>query len=98
MLVGTALILPHLGRPERVWELVTQPNLSAPVFWDLVAVTTYTAASILFFTLPLIPDLAILGQENGEQLGRRRTTLYAFVSRGWTGEPRQRAVLAGSPS
>ena len=96
VLVGTALILPHLGRPERVWELVTQPNLSAPVFWDLVAVTTYTAASILFFTLPLVPDMAILGQEHGERLGRRRRTLYAFVSRGWTGAPPQRRVLAGA--
>src|SRR5665811_2058199 len=96
VLVGTALILPHLGRPDRVWELVTQPNLSAPVFWDLVAVTTYTAASILFFTLPLVPDMAILGQEDGQQLGRRRATLYAFVSRGWIGAPRQRAVLAGA--
>jgi len=96
VLVGTALILPHLGRPERVLELVTQPNLSAPVFWDLVAVTTYTAASILFFALPLVPDMAILGQEHGQQLGHRRATLYAFVSRGWTGAPRQRAVLAGA--
>jgi len=96
VLVGTALILPHLGRPDRVWELLTQPNLSAPVFWDLVAVSTYTAASILFFALPLVPDMAILSAEHGEQLGRRRTTLYAFVSRGWTGAPRQRAVLAGA--
>jgi len=96
VLVGTALILPHLGRPDRVWELLTQPNLSAPVFWDLVAVSTYTVASILFFTLPLVPDMAILGQEHGQQLGHRRATLYAFVSRGWTGAPRQRAVLAGA--
>jgi len=96
VLIGTALILPHLGRPDRVWELITQPNLSAPVFWDLVAVSTYTFASIVFFTLPLVPDMAILGQEHGQQLGRRRATLYAFVSRGWEGAPRQRAVLAGA--
>src|SRR5665811_1091641 len=56
----------------------------------------HTAASILFFTLPLVPDMAILGQQHEERLGRRRATLYAFVSRGWTGAPRQRAVLAGA--
>ncbi|HZX99029.1 MAG TPA: NrfD/PsrC family molybdoenzyme membrane anchor subunit [Dermatophilaceae bacterium] len=96
VLIGAALIIPHIGNPIRLWELVTRPNLSAPVFWDFVAVMTYTFGSIVFFALPLVPDMAVLGQEHGQQLGRRRTTLYARVSRGWVGAPRQRRVLAGA--
>jgi molybdopterin-containing oxidoreductase family membrane subunit len=96
VLIGTALIVPHIGSPIRLWELVTRPNLSAPVFWDFVAVTTYSFGSIVFFALPLVPDMAVLGQEHGEQLGRRRATLYARVSCGWVGAPRQRRVLAGA--
>jgi len=96
VLIGSALIIPHLGNPIRLWELVTQPNLSAPVFWDFVAVMTYTATSIVFFALPLVPDMAILGQEHGHRLGRRRSRLYAAVSRGWVGAPKQRRVLAGA--
>ena len=46
VLVGGALIIPHIGRPQLLYELVTQPNLSAPVFWDFIAVTTYTFASV----------------------------------------------------
>ena len=96
VLIGAALIIPHIGNPIRLWELLTRPNLSAPVFWDFVAVMTYTFASIVFFALPLVPDMAVLGQEHGQHLGRRRATLYARVSRGWVGAPRQRAVLAGA--
>jgi len=96
VLIGAALIIPHIGNPIRLWELVTRPNLSAPVFWDFIAVMTYTAASIVFFALPLVPDMAILGQEHGQRLGRRRARLYAAVSRGWVGAPRQRRVLAGA--
>ena len=96
VLIGAALIIPHIGNPILLWELVTQPNTSAPVFWDFVAVMTYTAASIVFFALPLVPDMAILGQEHGERLGRRRASLYATISRGWVGAPRQKAVLAGA--
>jgi molybdopterin-containing oxidoreductase family membrane subunit len=96
VLIGAALIIPHIGNPIRLWELVTRPNLSAPVFWDFVAVMTYTFGSIVFFALPLVPDMAVLGKEHGEQLGRRRATLYARVSRGWVGAPRQRRVLAGA--
>jgi len=96
VLIGAALIIPHIGNPIRLWELVTRPNLSAPVFWDFVAVMTYTFASIVFFALPLVPDMAILGKGHSQQLGRRRTSLYASISRGWVGAPRQRAVLAGA--
>jgi Ni/Fe-hydrogenase subunit HybB-like protein len=96
VLIGAALIIPHIGNPIRLYELVTRPNLSAPVFWDFVAVMTYTFASIVFFALPLVPDMAVLGQEPGAHLGRRRATLYARASRGWVGAPRQRRVMAGA--
>ncbi len=96
VLIGTALIIPHIGNPIRLYELLTRPNLSAPVFWDFVAVSTYTFASIVFFALPLVPDMAVLHQGHEQRLGKRRATLYAKVSRGWTGAPKQRAVLAGA--
>ncbi len=96
VLIGAALIVPHIGNPILLWELVTRPNLSAPVFWDFVAVMTYTFASIVFFAFPLLPDMAVLHQGHQSSLGKRRTTLYAKVSRGWTGAPKQRAVLAGA--
>ncbi|HEY8821446.1 MAG TPA: NrfD/PsrC family molybdoenzyme membrane anchor subunit, partial [Dermatophilaceae bacterium] len=38
VLIGAALIIPHIANPIRLFELVTRPNLSAPVFWDFVAV------------------------------------------------------------
>ncbi len=96
VLIGAALIVPHIGSPIRLWELLIRPNLSAPVFWDFVAVMTYTFGSIVFFALPLVPDMAILGREHGQQLGRRQASLFAAVSRGWVGAPQQRRVLAGA--
>jgi Ni/Fe-hydrogenase subunit HybB-like protein len=95
VLIGSAFIIPHLGRADRLWELVTQPNMSSPVFWDFVAVMTYMTASVVFFFLPLVPDMAILRQ-GSPQLGPRRARLYKVVSRGWVGAPEQRRVLAGA--
>ncbi|MEO8518503.1 MAG: NrfD/PsrC family molybdoenzyme membrane anchor subunit [Dermatophilaceae bacterium] len=96
VLIGTALIIPHIANPIRLYELVTHPNLSAPVFWDFIAVMTYTFASIVFFALPLVPDMAVLHEGHARVLGKRRATLYAYVSRGWVGAPKQRRVLAGA--
>lgn len=96
VLIGGAFIIPHLGRPDRIWELVTRPNLSAPVFWDFVAISTYVAATLVFFVLPLVPDMAALREGDTTRLGRRRTLLYTVLSRGWVGAPHQRRVLAGA--
>jgi len=96
VLIGSALIIPHIGNPALLWELLARPNLSAPVFWDFVAVMTYTFASIVFFALPLVPDMAVLHKGHAKRLGKPRATLYATVSKGWVGAPRQRRVLAGA--
>jgi molybdopterin-containing oxidoreductase family membrane subunit len=96
VLVGAALIIPHIGRPQLLWELLSRPNLTAPVFWDFVAVMTYMTASIVFFALPLVPDMAILHTKYGQALGRRRARLYKAVAGGWVGAQRQRRVLAGA--
>lgn len=95
VLIGGAFIIPHLGRPDRIWELLTRPNLSSPIFWDFVAVSTYTLGSIVFFVLPLFPDMAILHNNYGGRLGRRARP-YGAISRGWIGSPRQRSVLHGA--
>lgn len=98
VLIGAALIIPHLGRPDRLMYMLLQPNFKSPVFWDFVAITTYIVASIVFFFLPLIPDMAILNREHENELGRSRSSIYRFFSRGWVGSARQRSVLRGAIS
>ncbi len=93
VLVGAALIVPHLGRPDRIWELVTRPQMASPIVWDFIAVTTYAATSIAFFVLPLIPDLAIAREQLGARLGPRRGRLYGALVGRWSGTPAQRRVL-----
>jgi Ni/Fe-hydrogenase subunit HybB-like protein len=96
VIVGGALLIPHIARPERVYGMIIHPNTSAPVFWDMIAVTTYMAASIVFFALPLMPDMAILHAHDAKGLGKLRARLYERISRGWIGAPKQRQVLAGA--
>ncbi len=93
VLVGAAFIFPHLGRPERVLEMVTQPNFASPVFWDMMAIITYTCVTFVFFLLPLVPDTAILRGAHPDELGHGRLLLYRLISRNWVGSTRQRKVL-----
>lgn len=93
VVVGGAFIIPHLGRPGRLADMVLHGNVASPVFWDMVAILTYTFATVVFFLLPLVPDTASLLEAHPEDLGRVRSSLFQFVSRGWVGSDHQRRVL-----
>jgi Ni/Fe-hydrogenase subunit HybB-like protein len=93
VLIGAAFVFPHLGRPDRVLGMITHANPASPVFWDFVAIITYTIATLVFFVLPLIPDAAILLGTHPDDLGRSRRWLYKRVSQGWMGSASQRGVL-----
>jgi Ni/Fe-hydrogenase subunit HybB-like protein len=92
LLVGMVFAIVHLGRPERVWRMVVTPQLSSPIFWDLVVIMTYVLTTAIFLYLPLIPDIAMLRDRFREQGGWRART-YATLAVGWRGAPGQRHAL-----
>lgn len=94
LLAGALFAIIHLGRPERIWELVTRPNVSSPIIWDFVAVTTYLIATLVFLYLPLIPDLAEL-RDHFRPTNDWRTRAYSALALNWQGLPAQRRVLEG---
>ena len=74
-------------------EFFTRPNFSSPLIWDGLAIATYAFASVVFFYLPLIPDLVVAKQTMGDRAGRVRTFLWRTLSWRWEGRPAQRRLL-----
>jgi Ni/Fe-hydrogenase subunit HybB-like protein len=93
LLVGAVYPIIDLGRPDRALNLVFFPQVGSPIIWDLVAVSTYIAASFVFLYLPLIPDIAICRDRLGPTAGPVRRTLYRILALGWTGERKQERSL-----
>lgn len=87
--IGGACIVPSLGKPQRMWEFLTRPNLSSPLFWDALAIATYAFASIVFFYLFLIPDFVVARHTMGPRAGRVRSALWRVLSWGWEGRAAQ---------
>lgn len=89
LVVGGAFAIVHVGRPERLWEIVVAPQLSSPIVWDFAAISTYLVATLFFLYLPSIPDLAMARDRSR---GWRRP-LYRALALGWRDEPNQRRRL-----
>ena len=60
MLAGI-FIIPDLGRPERVLNILLHPNLTSPMVWDIAIVIAYTAMSMTYVWLYARADLARRG-------------------------------------
>jgi len=91
LMIGGLFPLIHLGRVWLFYWLfpypnsrLLWPNFRSPLMWDVMAISTYLTGSVIFLYLPLIPDIAQLGQR---ATGWRR--LYRLLSLGWTGSDRE---------
>ncbi|HET8569331.1 MAG TPA: NrfD/PsrC family molybdoenzyme membrane anchor subunit [Candidatus Limnocylindria bacterium] len=93
LLVGAVYPIIDLGRPDRVVNLLLYPQVGSPVIWDVVAISTYMVASVVFLYLPLIPDVALARDTLGASAGRVRRTLWRVLALGWRGTAGQQRAL-----
>ncbi|MCP4205011.1 MAG: polysulfide reductase NrfD [bacterium] len=89
--VACAGIFPliHVGRPWLAYWLLPYPNtmqlwpqFRSPLLWDVFAVSTYATASLLFWYVGLIPDMATLRDRTTK---RFKQIVYGFLAMGWRG-------------
>ena len=93
--ISCALIFPaiHVGR---IWvvhwmfplpnQMQMWPNFRSPLLWDVFAVSTYFAASLLFWFTGLIPDLATFRDRAKNKI---KKYIFGFFALGWRGGNRQ---------
>ncbi len=83
----------HLGRPWFFYWLFPYPNTmtlwpqwKSPLLWDFMALLTYVIASILFWYLGLMPDLATMRDRAPNRAGQ---VIYGFFAMGFRGSGTQ---------
>jgi molybdopterin-containing oxidoreductase family membrane subunit len=83
----------HVGRVWMAWYMAPIPNGNAiwpnfrsPLLWDVFAVNTYLAVSIMFWYVGLIPDAAAMRDRVKNKIGKY---FYAIICLGWRGSARQ---------
>ncbi len=79
----------HMGRPWLAFFILPYPNTrllwvnyNSPLFWDVLAITTYLIMSITLWYLGMVPDLATIRDRTKNKIQR---TIYGIFSLGWDG-------------
>ena len=96
LIIGASFAIVDMGKLQHLWWVLVTPNAQSPVIWDIVAISTYVVATLIFFLLPLIPDAAILLNHSTQKFSSWRRKLYSVISLKWKGMPGQRTVLSRS--
>lgn len=91
MLAGVSIVA-AMGRPDRLHFLFLHGRIQSPIVWDIIVITTYITASLLFLFLPLLPGITIC---KDRLVGKPRWQmwLYEKLSFGWNGSPEQWAIV-----
>jgi molybdopterin-containing oxidoreductase family membrane subunit len=89
--IGGSMVLIDLGRPDRALNLFRYARIQSPIVWDVLSVSTYLTGCLIYFYLPLIPDLAIVAQEGS--IGSLRRRVFTALSLGWSGSPSEWHLL-----
>lgn len=53
---AAAMILPDMGRVDRIYYLLLHPNFRSPLIWDVVVITTYLVLTFFSVYVQLLPD------------------------------------------
>lgn len=80
-----------MGRPDRMLNLFRYGRIQSPIMWDVIGVSTYLTGCMLYFYIPMIPDLGLLADM--EFLPNWRRRLYKALSLGWKGTAHQKEML-----
>jgi len=96
LICGAAFVIIDLGRPDRVLFVFIYGRWQSPIIWDVLAITTYLTASIVYLFVPMIPDLALFRDSLKGRTSRWRAWLYRTLAIGWNGNVGQRRSLAAA--
>ncbi|MDH3308388.1 MAG: polysulfide reductase NrfD [Acidimicrobiia bacterium] len=90
---GALFVIVDLGRPDRFLNVLKYGRWQSPIVWDVVAVTTYLTASMVYLYLPMVPDLAFFRDKLAPHVSRFRRLLYRILAVNWKGTNEQKHYL-----
>ena len=87
---GVFNIVTDLGQPGRMFKVFTDGKLNSPLLWDVVSISIYLMASVVYLYLPLLPDIALMRDKIKNKTMR---SFYKILAFNWKGTEKQWKIL-----
>jgi len=93
LITGALFVVVDLGRPDRLFNVLIHGRWQSPIVWDVIAITTYLTASLVYLYLPMIPDLAFFRERLTGRVPRWKSWLYRKLAIRWQDTDTQKRKL-----
>jgi molybdopterin-containing oxidoreductase family membrane subunit len=93
LMTGALFVIVDLGRPDRFLNVLRYGRWQSPIVWDVVAVTTYLTASMVYLYLPMVPDLAFFRDRMAPFVSKPKHMIYRILAINWRGTSDQKRHL-----
>ncbi|MFQ5996996.1 MAG: NrfD/PsrC family molybdoenzyme membrane anchor subunit [Dehalococcoidales bacterium] len=93
LIIGALMPIIDMGRPDRVWHILTFGRFQSAIMWDVIVITTYLVGSLIYLYLPLIPDFSLMRDRLGRTASAFKRKVYTLFSVGWRNTPEQQQKL-----
>ncbi len=68
------IVVPDLGRPDRLWQMLLHPNFTSPLVWDVIVLSGYTLLTVAYLWILTLPDRARRGWRRAARLADPEAT------------------------
>jgi len=93
LITGAFFVIVDLGRPDRLINVLVFGRWQSPIVWDVLAVTTYLTASVVYLYLPMVPDLAFFRDRLAPWVSKSKHMMYRILAINWQGTGGQKRQL-----
>ncbi len=94
------VLLPDIGRPDRLYNLLLHPNFRSMLPWDVIVLSSYAVVSAVYTYILLYPDIATRGVRlpfYGVVLKRELSEEEALKVRAWSDKNAKRLAPVALP-
>jgi len=92
IICAAVIIIVDMGRPDRIFYVITHLRIQSPIIWDVIIISTYLVISILLLYISLLPDIALC-RDRLTEIPNWKKKLYRITAINWHNHPKQIAML-----
>ena len=92
IICAAVIIIVDMGRPDRIFYVITHLRIQSPIIWDVIIIATYLVISILLLYISLLPDIALC-RDRLTEIPKWKKKMYRILAINWNNHPEQVAKL-----
>ncbi len=92
IICASVIIIVDMGRPDRLFYVITRGRIQSPIIWDVIIIATYLTISVLLLYISLLPDIAIC-RNRLSNIPKWQKKMYKIIAINWSDNPHQYKII-----